>query len=476
MKFLFGHEIIDYVADIAKGTIVAVLDENRYESILFLNALLAKGQTKTVIITPNELKSPLPQEIVEFERITTSTEVNIFVSKIRESMDNEGVIIHNYLHYLLLKEEESQVLKMIEFWIGKISKSGLVEFIILSKGTFPAFEKKLNNLLSGYIEINHKLGMRNHYSFKLFRVCKPEFHGEEFVYTFDGNRLLVKWGDEFTECLPKESEIEIKKKVNFLKDNIFSIRIERIAKKQLPSMGIFDRWLYAQITDMPLSYIYYLYPEKIDEFLRKIAIWSLRGLVSIKTVTPKIPDKRLGLRLRNKIAMKIPTPLALFFLKKRKNTIPFEVYNMIRKASAFYISTRSSEEEMEELDEVEQYFQEYAARETALRTLLENKESPLIRFDLKDLPKVLSLSLYYGYRIKPRVYEEEKGKWIIDIADCFICMDVKSQKPSCELLVGTIIGGCAVAFKEKFIAKEIECKAKGDRSCKFLLELVGESP
>ncbi|MBS7631967.1 hypothetical protein KEJ47_10495 [Candidatus Bathyarchaeota archaeon] len=476
MKFLFGHEIIDYVADIAKGTIVAVLDENRYESILFLNALLAKGQTKTVIITPNEIKSPLPQEIVEFERITTATEVNLFVSKIRESMNNEGVIIHNYLHYLLLKEEESQVLRMIEFWIGKISKSGLVEFIVLSKGTFPAFEKKLNNLLSGYIEINRKHGMRNHYSLKLFRVCKPEFHGEEFVYTFDGNRLLVKWGDEFTEYLPKESEVEIKKKINFLKDNIFSIRIERIAGKQPSSMSIFDRWLYAQITDMPLCYIYYLYPEKIDEFLRKIAIWNLRGLVSIKTVTPKIPDKRLGLRLRNKIAMKIPTSLALIFLKKRRNTIPFEVYNMIRKASAFYISTRSSEEETEELDEVEQYFQEYAARETALRTLLENKESPLTRFDLKELPKVLSLSLYYGYRIKPRVYEQEKGKWIIDIADCFICKGVKSQRPSCELLIGTIIGGCAVTFKEKFIAKEIECKAKGDTSCKFLLELVRENP
>ncbi|MEM3040054.1 MAG: hypothetical protein QXO54_04540, partial [Candidatus Methanomethylicaceae archaeon] len=204
MKFLFGHEIIDHVAEIAKGTILTILDENRYESILFLNALLAKCQTKAVIITPNELKSPLPQEIVDFERITTATEVNLFVSKIRESMNNEGVIIHNYLHYLLLKEEESQVLKMVEFWIGKISKTGMVEFIVLSKDTFPSFEKKLNNLLSGYIEINLKPGARNQYAFKLFRICKPEFHGEEFVYTFDGNRLLVKWGDEFTEYLPKE--------------------------------------------------------------------------------------------------------------------------------------------------------------------------------------------------------------------------------------------------------------------------------
>ncbi|MDH5810741.1 MAG: V4R domain-containing protein [Candidatus Methanomethylicaceae archaeon] len=476
MKFLFGHEIIDHVAEIAKGTILTILDENRYESILFLNALLAKCQTKAVIITPNELKSPLPQEIVDFERITTATEVNLFVSKIRESMNNEGVIIHNYLHYLLLKEEESQVLKMVEFWIGKISKTGMVEFIVLSKDTFPSFEKKLNNLLSGYIEINLKPGARNQYAFKLFRICKPEFHGEEFVYTFDGNRLLVKWGDEFTEYLPKESEEEIKKKMDFLKDNIFSVKIDRVVNKPIPSMGIFDRWLYAQISDMPLSYIYYLYPDKIDDFLRKIAIWNLRGLVSIKTGTPKIPEKRLDLRIRNKLAMKIPTSIALFFLKRRGNTVPFEVYNMIRKASAFYISTRSSEEETEELEEIEQYFQEYAARETALRTLLENKESPLIRFDLKDLPKVLSLSLYYGYRIKPRVYGEEKGKWIIDIEDCFICKNVKSQKPSCELLVGTIIGGCAVTFKEKFTAKEIECKAKGDNSCKFLLEMVEKSP
>ncbi|MCX8182189.1 MAG: hypothetical protein N3D12_03620 [Candidatus Methanomethyliaceae archaeon] len=476
MKFLFGHEIVDHVADIAKGTIVTILDENRYESILFLNSLLKKSQTKAVIITPNEVKSSLPQEIVEFEKITTATEVNLFVSKIRESMNDEGVIIHNYLHYLLLKEDESQILKMIEFWIGKISKTGLVEFIILSKETYPSFEKKLNALLSGYIEINLKPGMRNQYSFKLFRICKPEFHGEEFVYTFDGNRLLIKWGDEFTESLPKESEEEIKKKIEFLKENIFGIKIDRAADKPLPSMSIFDRWLYAQISDMPLYHIYYLYPEKIDDFLRKIAVWNLRGLVSIKTGTAKIPEKRMGLRLRNKIAMKIPTPVALFFLKKRKHTVPFEVYNMIRKASAFYISTRSSEEETEELEEVEQYFQEYAARESAIRTLLENKESPLTKFDLRDLPKVLSLSLYYGYRIKPRVYEEEKNKWIVDIEDCFICKNVKSQKSSCELLVGTIIGGCAVTFKEKFTAKEIECKAKGGNSCKFLLELIEKSP
>jgi len=475
MKFLFGHEIIDHITDLNKGAVVSILDENRYESILFLNALLSKSPVKAVIITPNELKTSLPQEIVEFERITTATEVNLFVSKVRDSMNNEGVIIHNYLHYLLLKEEESQVLKMIEFWINKISKTGVVEFIILAKGTFPNFEKKLNSLLNGYVEINIKPGMRNLYSLRLFRICKPEYHAEEFLYTFDANRLLVKWGDEFTEFLPKESEEEIKKKIEFIKNNLFSIKIERVLDKPLPSMSIFDKWLYAQTTDMPLSHIYFLYPEKIDEFLRKIAIWNLRGLVSIKTGPPTIPDKRMNLRLRNRLAMKIPTPIALFFLKKRGSTVPFEVYNMIRKASAFYISTRSSEEETEELDEVEQYFQEYAARETALKTLLENKESPLTRFNLKDLPKVLSLSLFYGYRLKPKVYEKEKGKWIIDIEDCFICKNIKSEKPTCELLVGTIVGGCAVTFKEKFTAKEIECKAKGDNSCKFLLEVIEET-
>ncbi len=152
MKFSFGHEIFDHIAEIKSGTILTVLDDNRYESILFLNALLSRSGTKAVIITPNEVKSSLPQEIVEFERLTTATEVNLFVSKIREHMNNEGAIIHNYLHYLLLKEEESQVLKLIEFWIGKINKTGLVEFIVLPRGTFPTFEKKLNNLLSGYIE------------------------------------------------------------------------------------------------------------------------------------------------------------------------------------------------------------------------------------------------------------------------------------------------------------------------------------
>jgi len=475
MKLLFGHEIFDYVSEINKGTIVTIMDESRYESIQFLNALLAKGQTKVVIISPNEVKSPLPQEIVEFDRLAIATDVNLFISRIRDSMNNEGIIIHNYLHYLLLKEEESQVLKMIEFWINKIRRTSMVEFIVLPKGGFPSFEKKLNNLVSGYVEVQLKPEGRRQYSFKLFRICRPEFHGEEFLYTISDNRLLIKWGDEFTENLPKESEDEIKKRIEYLKNNIFSIKIDRVLNRPLPNMSIFDRWLLAQVSDTPLSRIYYLYPEKIDEFLRKIAIWNIRGIVSIKTGPPKIPELRLGLRLRNKLAMKIPTSIALFFLRRRKNTVPFEVYNMIRKASAFYISTRSSEEEKEELDEIEQYFQEYAARETALMTLIENKESPLIRFDLKDLPKVLALSLYYGYRIKPMVYEKEKGKWIIDIGECFICKNIKSEKPVCGLLAGTIIGGCAVTFKEKFTVKEIECKAKGDSSCKFLLEMVEKS-
>lgn len=474
MKFISGHEIFDYIAEISNGTIISVLDENRYESILFLNAILAKNPAKVIIITPNEVKSNLPQEILEFEKITTATEVNLFVSKIRDSMNNEGVIIHNYLHYLLLKEEESQILKMIEFWIGKISKTNMVEFIILSKGTFPSFERKLNNLISGYVEINLKGERRNLYSFKLFRICRSEFHGEEFLYTFDSNRILVKWGDEFTENLPKESELEIKKKVDYLRDNLYSIKIDKVVSKTPVSMSTFDRWLYAQISETPLSHLYFLYPEKIEDFLRKIAIWNLRGMVSIKIGTPKVPEKRLTLRFRNRLAMKIPASVALFFLKKRGSTVPFEVYNMIRKASAFYVSTRSAPEETEALEEVEQYFQEYAARETALRTLLENKESPLVRFDLRDLPKVLSLSLYYGYRLKPKIYEQERGKWIIDIDNCFICKNIKSDKPACGLLVGTIIGGCAVTFKERFIAEEIACKAKGGSTCKFLLELVGE--
>lgn len=475
MKVFFGHEVFDHIADIEHGSIVSILDENRYESILFLNALLGNSSIKAVIITPNAVKSSLPQEIIEMERLTTATEVNLFISNIRESLKNEGVIIHNYLHYLMLKEEESQILKMIEFWIGKAKKSNVVEFIILPKGTFPSFERKLNSLVSGYIEISLKSEAKNRYSFKLFRVCKPEFHGEEFPFILEANKLLIRWGDEFTESLPKESEDEIVKRVEFLRNNIFGITIEKVIEKPPPNMGTFDKWLFTQISGTPLSHIYYLYPENIDQYLRKIAIWNLRGLIRIKVGEKKTPNMRPGLRLRNRLVMKIPTSLALFFLKKSRHAVPFEVYNMIRKASAFYISTRNTSEEAEELNEIEQYFQEYAARETALKTLLENKESPLTKFNLKDLPKVLSLSLFYGYGMKPKVYQQENGKWIVDIDNCFICKDIKSDTPVCGLLIGTIIGGCAVTFKKGFIAKEIACKAKGDNTCKFLLELVEKS-
>ncbi|MGQ9759033.1 MAG: V4R domain-containing protein [Candidatus Methanomethylicaceae archaeon] len=475
MKFVFGHEVIDSIADIENGSIVSVLDENRYESILFLNALLSKNPVKSTIITPRAVKSSLPQELIDMGRLTTATEVNLLISKVRENLNNEGVIIHNYLHHLLLQEDESQILRMIEFWIEKISKSNIVEFIILPKGTFQFFERKLNNLVSGYIEINLKSEAKNRYSFKFFRICKPEFHGEEFLFTLEANKLLVKWGDEFTETLPKETEEEIRKKVEFLKNNLFGIVIDKIVGKTPEGMSTFERWLFSQVSGMPLSHLYYIYPDKIEEFLRKIAVWNLRGLVSVKLGYQKAPHQSTNLRLRNRIAMKIPTSVALIFLKKRGDTVPFEVYNMIRKASAFYVSTRTASEETEELEEIEYHFQEYAARETAVRTLLENKESPLTKFPLSDLPKVVSLSLYYGYRMKPRVYQQESGKWIIEIDDCFVCKYIRSDKPACALLLGTIIGGCAVTFKEKFVAKEVACKAKGDNTCRFLLALAGKS-
>ncbi len=119
------------------------------------------------------------------------------------------------------------------------------------------------------------------------------------------------------------------------------------------------------------------------------------------------------------------------------------------------------------LTELEKHFQDMTARVTAVNKLLRNKESPQIQFDLKYLPKMLSITFYYGYRLKVKINKVNDWEYILKVPDCFICNGIKSNNPVCHILEGTVTGSCGILFKKKFECNEIECKAMDADTCTF---------
>ena len=47
---------------------------------------------------------------------------------------------------------------------------------------------------------------------------------------------------------------------------------------------------------------------------------------------------------------------------------------------------------------------------------------------------------------------------------------IKSDKPVCHIIAGTLTGGLSVAFKEKILCEEVMCKAMGHEACVFLVK------
>ena len=145
-----------------------------------------------------------------------------------------------------------------------------------------------------------------------------------------------------------------------------------------------------------------------------------------------------------------------------------DVYDYLRQSVTAFTSERFTLKEINTLlPELEKQFQDMASRTTAINKLISNQESPTLKFDIKYLPKLVALSLNYGYRLTPKIEKVDDKRYLMTVADCFICAGMKSEHPVCHILEGTVTGACGICFKQKFECHETQCKAMGAKACTY---------
>jgi len=213
--FKTGHELFDLISNLRTGSLVCVLDETYSESLDFLNALLLNLKEMPVyVLAPYEVETPFP--IIKIDITKSLNEINLEIASIREKV-NKGVLIHRYLPYILLKENENAFLKMLNYWSSKIAETELVEFVLLPRGTFMPFEKKLQAITDGVIAIKVEKREEDYQPmFSILRGSKPVYHFIEFPCFIKEGQLLIKWGDKFTVNAPEIRKEDIS--ATFLKN------------------------------------------------------------------------------------------------------------------------------------------------------------------------------------------------------------------------------------------------------------------
>ncbi|MCJ7760355.1 hypothetical protein MUP59_04345 [Candidatus Bathyarchaeota archaeon] len=476
LKLLSGNDVFDHISEIRCGNSVLIRDITRFESMFFLSSLFRRSPHKDniLVVSCETVDTPFELRRISLDRFQDPTELSIEMERCRQRVGNQGIVIHHYLPHVLVKESEDLVLRMIEYWLMKQTSAGPCQFFTLPQATFPMFEKKLQSLVSGVININTlKTAKERFLTFQILGVCLPEYHMEEFPFTVEDQRLLIKWGDEFTDSLPLDEEDAIKARIDYLNENFHSTRIVRDeACASTERLGPYDRWLLLQLVGWRLEDVATYFPERLVDTLRRLGEWNLKGLVRFEQVevhTPPSLGKRL--RLKTELALSLPVRVSLGILRRRQHTIPIQVYNALRRSVQAFASEKFGEEALrKDLADFETYFQDVTARTAAIEAFNELGEDIRINIDLDYLPKLLSMAIYYGYGLKAKISKVSEGFFKIELRDCFVCEGTKSENPVCHLLVGTMVGCCSVVFKKRFSCKEIECKASGEKSCIFHLK------
>ncbi len=448
-----------------------VIDEAHFDSMIFLNALFSEyAKKKTVnVITPYDVLTNFNQ--IKLDKIKSLSELSIFVSQVRESI-KEGVIIHHYFPHLLVQHGEVGSLKLVEHWLTEIREKPLLEFITLPHNTFPTFEKTLNAILPGVIHLTVRKENESYSrSFTIHRACKVKYHGATFLYLIENGKLLIKFGKKFTDKLPITRGEKIEQEKHYMLENIGRLRIllKDVEPKALtPS----EYLLLTQLHNMPLMEIKMLFPESFDEILSRIAKWVVDGIIELQEESKDIisegnvrpPTKRI------KIALKLPTGLFIR-LVKRPRKVPIESLLGLRKTieTILQVYLPKEEEPLQALKLCEKLVHELSARRTAIVHTLSLGEDPKARLDLNYLPKIISLTLMSGFGLTCETSKVAEDVWEVKVKNCFICENIKSNKPECHIISGTISGVLPIIFKERFLCDEVRCKAMGHPACVFMI-------
>lgn len=76
-----------------------------------------------------------------------------------------------------------------------------------------------------------------------------------------------------------------------------------------------------------------------------------------------------------------------------------------------------------------------------------------------------------GYGVPSMVFWDEFiPKATIEVKNCFNCHGIKHDRVFCFALAGIFAGGAEVVFEMPMKCTEIECTAKGNKTCLFELE------
>lgn len=474
-KLVTANEIFDYVSNIGLGSVVLILDKTRFESLLFLNSLLSPSHTKTpvMIVSTNPTEIQFKVNRIELDKLPDINSVNHRIEELRKAAGSGTVVVHDYLPALLVRDGEDQVLQMIEFWLTRARESQTIEFLTLPQGTFPEFEKKVQALVHGTIVIElSRIEKQKRFSFIIFKACKPEYHMEEFPFVIKDDRLLIKWGTDYVHRLPSRAEERVRQRVGYLRDNVSSLRLSvsvNVPEKLSPN----DYILLSSLDGMHLAEIKAIFPDIFDSLIEKIARWNLSGIVGLEEADKKrIAASRDKFRLRTRLALLLPDRLAARFLAGSSHRVPAEVYwglkESIQSLCALYFP--AEKQPMEALANLEELTYEVVGRRTAMRHIQQAGEDPHIVFDDKYLKKIVSLTLFHGFGIKPTRFIDKATGIEVILDDCFLCRGIKSEKAICGYIAGTLAGALSQAFKKRVTCVETQCKAFGAVACVFILK------
>jgi len=485
-KVVTSNEVFDYIADFSTGSVILVLDETRFESTLFLNSLLSPSKSDVFLISPWQLESPFKALKITPDNLVDLNTANHFVEEVRAKAGAGSVLVHEYLPHLLVRQNEDDVLRMVEFWIGRVTQFDTLELITLPEGTFPSFEKKLQALVHGTLRIKLRRDEKEtSLSLSLANVCKPEYHLKEIPFRIQDGRLLVRWGDAFTDHLPKQSGVEVEERIRYLRSNLTNLRISA-GEADTTRLDQYEYWLVSQLVGKRVADLQLLFPDRFEQMLRLLAKMSLSDYLriqhstgdelqlnpsrdeSIRITTPESPPKP-GLSLRSKLAMILPMRLSLWMLQRSGHYMTADTYYSYKKSVESFLAYVMGQEMLtEKLEDVEKLFQEITARHISLERILRNKEDPRIAFDLKYLPRCIVLTLYAGFHRTARV-KREGDRFRVTIRDCPVCAHQTRDKPTCGIIAATIVGMCGVCFKQEFSCHEVSCAAMGQPNCEFLV-------
>jgi len=468
------NEVFNEIASLRWGSSFLVLDETHFESLLFLNALLKDSvpSKRAYVISFQNIDTPFEVRKLGLEEYTSLNDVSIVINQLRDFIGSQGIIIHNYLPHILVREDEESTLRMLEFWGTKTTEKNLIEFYTLPQGAFPSLEKKIASLTDGEITIKFAKKEERQFSFTIKKACKPEYHLMEFPFKIEKGKLLIKWGEEFTDKLPREIEEAVRQKITYLKSHMYSLKLYM---GRVPTQGLAPQeyLLLTQLNGMHLSEAQEIFPDRFNYILEKIARWNLQNVIRVEEaerLEPKPMKERPSFRTR--VALALPSRLTARLLGGGMRKVPMDGYLGLKKTlealCELYMPTLK--EPLEALPDMEEFSQEIAARITALERIKNNREDPRMKFDESHLPKFISLTIEAGFGLKPKIRRVSPSIFEIAITDC-LCSGIRSEKPVCRFIGGAVVGTCSVMLKRRLVCNEIKCKAMGESQCVFLLKL-----